>query len=132
MVNKAVMVVDRDANTLETLAVMLKRQGLAVLKAQDAESVLHVVRSLKPDLFLVNVSLRAADLDGYDLCRRLRANRHTANTPVILFSTANTSHAHQHALASGADLFIAKENGAHELIRAVRALIERNGQPQAL
>ncbi len=129
MVNKAVMVVDSDVNMLENFATMLKRQGLAVLKAPDAESALHVVRSLKPDLFLV--SMRAPDLDGYDLCRRLRANRHTANTPVIIFSTTNTSHARQDALASGADLFFAKENGANELMRAVWALIERNGQSQA-
>jgi DNA-binding response OmpR family regulator len=129
MFNKAVMVVDNDADALENLATMLKRQGLVVLKVHDAASALHLVRSLTPDLFLLN--MWTPGLDGSDLCRRLRANRHTAKTPVIIFSASNTPHARHDALASGADLFFPKEDEPAELLRAVQALLERNGQPQA-
>lgn len=128
MFNKAVMAVGDDVDEMEHLAVMLRQEGLAVLKAHDAERALHLIKSLKPDLFLLDVW--ANGLNSYDLCRWLRANRHTANTPVIILSAFNTPHARRDALASGADLFLPKANLPTELLRAVQDLLERNGQTQ--
>jgi DNA-binding response OmpR family regulator len=130
MFNKAVMAVGDDVDEMEHLAVMLRQEGLAVLKAHDAERALHLIKSLKPDLFLLDVWMNG--LNSYDLCRWLRANRHTANTPVIILSAFNTPHARRDALASGADLFLPKANLSTELLRAVQDLLERDGQTQTI
>ncbi len=130
MFNKAVMAVGDDVDEMEHLAVMLRQEGLAVLKAHDAERALHLIKSLKPDLFLLDVWMNG--LNSYDLCRWLRANRHTANTPVIILSAFNTPHVRRDALASGADLFLPKANLSTELLRAVQGLLERDGQTQTI
>ncbi|MCL4239607.1 MAG: response regulator [Anaerolineae bacterium] len=130
MFNKAVMAVGDDAEEMEHLSVLLRQQGLAVLKAHDADRALHLIKSLKPDLFLLDVW--ANGLNSYDLCRWLRANQHTANTPVIILSAFNTPHARRDALASGADLFLPKANLSTELLRAVQSLLERNGHPHTI
>ncbi len=121
MYNKAVMIVDDDADVLEYLAYLLKRHGLAVLKAHDAESALHLVQSLKPDLFLLDVWMPGTN--GYELCRQLRANRHTAHTPVIIFSALSTARAHREALAAGADLFLSKSELPTTLIQSIQTLL---------
>ncbi len=129
MYNKAVMIVDDDVDVLEYLAYLLKRHGLAVLKARDAESVLHLVQSLKPDLFLLDVWMPG--INGYELCRQLRANRHTAHTPVIIFSALSTARAQREALAAGADLFLSKSELPTTLIEAIRSLLERDAPSRA-
>mgnify|MGYP001197203477 FL=1 len=121
MYNKAVMIVDDDADVLEYLAFLLKRHGLAVLKAQDAESALHLVQSLKPDLFLLDVWMPG--VNGFELCRQLRANPHTAHTPVIVFSALSTARAQREALAAGADLFLSKSELPTTLIQAIQTLL---------
>lgn len=121
MYNKAVMIVDDDDDVLEYLAFLLKRHGLAVLKARDAESTLHLVRSLKPDLFLLDVWMPG--VNGFELCRQLRANRHTAHTPVIIFSALSTARAQREALAAGADLFLSKSELPTTLIQAIQTLL---------
>lgn len=121
MYNKAVMIVDDDADVLEYLAYLLKRHGLAVLKAHDAESALHLVQSLKPDLFLLDVWMPG--VNGFELCRQLRANRHTAHTPVIIFSALNTARAQREALAAGADLFLSKSELPTTLIQSIQTLL---------
>jgi len=129
MYNKAVMIVDDDADVLEYLAFLLKRHGLAVLKARDAESALHLVKSLKPDLFLIDVWMPG--LNGYELCRQLRANRHTARTPVIIFSALSTARAQREALAAGADLFLSKSELPLTLVQSIQALLEPDHQTHA-
>jgi CheY-like chemotaxis protein len=124
MYNKAVMIVDDDADILEYLAFLLKRHGLAVLKAQDAESALHLVQSLKPDLFLLDIWMPG--INGFELCRQLRANQHTAHTPVIVFSALSTARAQREALAAGADLFLSKSELPTTLIQAIQTLLGQN------
>jgi len=124
MYNKAVMIVDDDADVLEYLAFLLKRHGLAVLKAQDAESAPHLVQSLKPDLFLLDIWMPG--INGFELCRQLRANPHTAHTPVIVFSALSTARAQREALAAGADLFLSKSELPTTLIQAIQTLLGQN------
>ncbi len=126
MYNKAVMVVDDDVDVVEYLAILLRSQGLAVLKAHNAEGALHLVKSLKPDLFLVDGGM--SGLDGFELCRRLRSNQHTADTPVIIFSAQNTSRSRRQAFASGADAFLSQADLPHKLNHQVRTLLKNHFQ----
>lgn len=126
MNNKAVMVVDDDADVVEYLSILLRSEGLAVVKAHDADGALHLVKSLKPDLFLVDVWMPG--LDGFELCRRLRENPHTASTPVIIFSALNTPRTQREARTAGADMFIPKSDLPRQLSQQVRALLNNHVQ----
>jgi len=121
MISKVVMVVDDETEMLGLLEIMLKHFGLAVMKAPDADLALHLVKSLKPDLFMLDVMMPG--MNGFDLCRELRATPHTAKTPVIIFSALDTPQARRRAMECGADVFISKRTLTEELSGQVHALL---------
>jgi DNA-binding response OmpR family regulator len=120
MIDKVIMVVDDEADMLTLLEIALKRQGLAVMRAQDARLALHLVKSLTPNLFILDVLMPG--MDGFELCKELRANPYTANTPVIIFSARDNSWSRKKALDVGANAFVPK-TAFSNLIREVRALL---------
>ncbi|HVO68968.1 MAG TPA: response regulator [Aggregatilineaceae bacterium] len=121
MISKVVMVVDDESEMLALLEIMLRRYGLAVMKAPDADLALHLVKSLKPDLFMLDVMMPG--MNGFDLCRELRATPHTAKTPVIMFSALDTPQSRKKAIECGADVFISKRTLSDELSGQIHALL---------
>jgi len=121
MISKVVMVVDDETEMLALLEIMLKRYGLAVMKAPDADLALHLVKSLKPDLFMLDVMMPG--MNGFDLCRELRATPHTAKTPVIIFSALDTPQSRKKAMECGANAFIPKRTLTEELASQIHALL---------
>jgi DNA-binding response OmpR family regulator len=121
MISKVVMVVDDESEMLSLLEIMLRRYGLAVMKAPDADLALHLVKSLKPDLFMLDVMMPG--MNGFELCRELRATPHTAKTPVIIFSALDTPQSRKKAIECGANVFISKRALSDELSDQIHALL---------
>lgn len=128
MINKVAMVVDDETETLALLEVLLRRLGFAVMKARTAGLALHLVKSLKPNLFVLDD--RMPDSDGFELCRQLRASPHTAQVPVIMVSACDTPRTRQLAQESGANAFLPKPLLPSELSAQVSALVN-NGASTA-
>ncbi|MEQ1530962.1 MAG: response regulator transcription factor [Methylococcales bacterium] len=83
--NTVVMIVDDTPGNLALLSDMLSEFGYRVLVATDGLSALEQIQYLKPDIILLDVMMPG--IDGYETCKRLKANPSTANIP-ILFMTA--------------------------------------------
>ena len=80
-----ILVVDDQRSNVEMLAGVLKARGYAVYTALDGQHALDQVREIHPDLVVSDILM--PKVDGYDLCRRLRASPETALLPVILVTS---------------------------------------------
>jgi DNA-binding response OmpR family regulator len=121
MFNKVVLAIDDDTDMLTLINTMLKFEGYAVLKASSVESALHLIQSFSPNLFIVDVLM--PDMDGFELCERIRRMPHTANVPIIILTALNTTKNRQRAIDVGANAFIPKENLASDLSSEIHRLL---------
>jgi len=116
-------VIDDDPHLLEAVAEYLGAAGHEVLTAADGEAGLRLAREHVPDLVLSDV--RMADVDGYEVVRRLQEEPLTAAVPVILMTGFADQRGMRRAMEMGAEDYLAKPFGGRELIQAVQARLRR-------
>ena len=118
---KRILAVDDEPHILKLIAFSLKAHGFEVLEASDGLSAVEIAASEHPDLVLLDVMMPA--LDGYEACRRLKADPATAAIPVIML-TAKTQAAEQKAgLDAGAAGYINKPFTPKDLVAQVREFL---------
>jgi PAS domain S-box-containing protein len=117
-----VLNVDDDAARRYTKTRILKGAGIEVLEADGGQSALHLVQERRPHLVLLDVKL--PDMDGLEVCRRIKAGQATRHIPVLHISATYTSEADKvGSEQSGADIFLAEPVEPAELVTVVRALL---------
>lgn len=119
-----ILVVDDDAQILDMVELVLKREGYNVIRAFSAMEALRRVEEAAPDLFVIDAVL--PEMDGLTLCRKLRANPQTANIPIIFVTGQDSPYSVAEALNSGGDDFIRKPFIPRELTARIRAHIRRS------
>ena len=116
-----ILVVDDQRSNVEMLAGVLKGRGYAVHTALDGQQALDQVRDVHPDLVVSDILM--PNVDGYDLCRRLRSAPETALLPVILVTSLDAQGERIKGLEAGADDFLSKPINWEELFARVRSLL---------
>ena len=81
---KRVLVVEDDAEMVDLLRFNLQKAGFAIATAADGIEALKKVRSLAPDLIVLDLML--PELDGFSVCEILRQDPDTASTPIIMLT----------------------------------------------
>jgi len=81
---EVILVVDDQIPNLDLMAAILKQAGYEVLAATKGEEALERARYAQPDLILLDIVM--PDLDGYEVCRKLKENEGTAGIPVLFVS----------------------------------------------
>jgi DNA-binding response OmpR family regulator len=118
-----VLVVDDDPDIRVSLEEALKRAGYEVDSAGNGAAALAICQQQCPDLVLLDQML--PDLDGLEVCRRLREAPSTARVPIV-FLTARTGEKERvRGLAAGADDYVVKPFSTAELLLRVRAVLRR-------
>jgi DNA-binding response OmpR family regulator/anti-anti-sigma regulatory factor len=113
-----ILIVDDSPRNLGVLSEMLSGAGYEVAAAMSGARALDLAKEALPDLVLLDV--RMEGIDGFEVCRRLKADPTTSEIPVI-FMTASTDHADKvKGLELGAMDFIAKPFQEEELLARVR------------
>ena len=79
-----ILIVDDNPNNLKVLYTYLKNAGFEVLVAEDGESGIEAVQHSQPELILLDVMM--PDLDGFEVCRRLKSDRATKGIPIIFLT----------------------------------------------
>jgi signal transduction histidine kinase/uncharacterized protein (DUF302 family) len=131
--SRRILVADDDPERLNALVERLRREGFAVLSAQDGLEALDQAREELPDAIILNLLLRR--IDGLRVCEILKSNPATTNIPVLLMAGVHVdADEGKRALAAGADRFLTdlsplstgsgRELGAdQDVIQAVRTLL---------
>ena len=112
---------DNEAN-LYAVTRMLKRAGFAVVEAINGAEALRKVAELRPELVVLDVNL--PDVDGFEVCRRIKADPATSSIPVLHMSASYIlSEDRSRGLDEGSDGYLIRPVEPPELISTVRALL---------
>jgi len=116
-----VLVVDDTAMNVKMLADILTFKGYQVVTAAGGKEGLAKVESDNPDLVLLDVMM--PDLDGYAVCKAIRAKPETAILPVVMVTALDPAEERVKGLDAGADDFLSKPINQPELLARVRSLL---------
>src|SRR6476659_771262 len=122
-----VLVVDDEPNIRELVQVALKFHGCAVSTAAGGIEAIRQAEALRPDLIVLDVVM--PDLDGFEVCRRLRAMGN--EVPVIFLTARDTSSDTVTGLALGGDDYVTKPFSVEALVARVRAVLRRTSRTAA-
>jgi DNA-binding response OmpR family regulator len=126
---RTVLIADEDPGFRSYLAMPLRAQGFDVLEAGDGEQAWELSRDRRPWLILSDVSLPG--VDGFELCRRLRAHSMTRQTPLVFISGSDDYKERYRGLQLGADDFLSKGTPIRELLIRVQLVLTRYSDLQA-
>jgi two-component system, OmpR family, response regulator len=120
-----VLVVDDEPNIRELVQVALNFHGCTVLTAASGKAALRDAETAEPDLIVLDVML--PDLDGFEVCRRLRARGD--DVPIIFLTARDTSSDTVQGLALGGDDYVTKPFSVEALVARIRAVLRRTSRP---
>jgi two-component system, OmpR family, KDP operon response regulator KdpE len=118
--HRRILVVDDEPQITRVLRTSLSSQGYDIRVANDGETALEIMKDWTPGLVITDLSM--PNMDGLELCRRLRA---VTQIPIIILSVRGQERIKVQALDAGADDYVTKPFGMEELLARVRANLRR-------
>ncbi len=115
-----ILVVDDEPQITRVLRTTLTAQGYEIRVANDGEMALEIMKDWTPNLIITDLSM--PQLDGVQLCRRVRA---VSQVPILVLSVRDQERQKIEALDAGADDYITKPFSMNELLARVRANLRR-------
>jgi len=118
-----ILVVEDDSDIAELVERYLTKAGFATDRISSGRDAVAAIALKTPDLLVLDLML--PHLDGLEICRRVRANEHTAHLPIIMLTARAEESERIIGLELGADDYLAKPFSPNELVARVRALLRR-------
>ena len=116
-----VLVVEDSVTQREMILNLLKGSGLKVTIANDGIEALKEIQANRPDLVVLDIVMPR--MNGYEVCRRLKADPKTQNVPVVMCSSKGEEFDRYWGMKQGADAYIAKPFQPTELLGTVKQLL---------
>ncbi|GAP11867.1 response regulators consisting of a CheY-like receiver domain and a winged-helix DNA-binding domain [Bellilinea caldifistulae] len=120
-----IFIVDDNEVSRKLVGGILKKEGYEVYAAASATEALAAIPNIMPDLVILDVMM--PEMDGYQLCRRLRDRSDTARLPIIILTSLNQLEERLKAFEAGADDFIPKPFQPQEFLARVQVALRRSG-----
>jgi two-component system, OmpR family, KDP operon response regulator KdpE len=117
---RRILVVDDEPQITRVLRTTLSSQGYDIRVANDGETALEIMKDWIPDLVITDLAM--PNMDGLELCRKLRPS---TQVPIIVLSVRGEERTKVQALDAGADDYVTKPFGIEELLARVRANLRR-------
>jgi DNA-binding response OmpR family regulator len=118
-----ILIVDDQTMMLKLMSHPLEQVGFTVITALTGVEALQKIQSEQPDLVILDVML--PDMNGIDVCRRIRQVLHLTDLPIIILSGQTELSAKIQGLEAGADEYVTKPVDPKEMAVRVRSLLAR-------
>jgi CheY-like chemotaxis protein len=113
----AILVVDDEEEIRTVMRLTLTLAGYEVREAEDGESALESVQINPPDLILLDVLMPG--MDGFEVCRQVRADPATAHIPILILSARTDSLSREAGFRAGATKYLTKPISPPQLLRYI-------------
>jgi two-component system alkaline phosphatase synthesis response regulator PhoP len=123
-VKKSVLLVEDDPDIVRLVTHYLEKDGFQVQAAATGPQGLGAVRKRRPDAVILDLML--PDIDGYEVCKRLRSDPSTATVPIMMLTAKGDETARVVGLEIGADDYVTKPFSPKEVVARLRALLRRS------
>ena len=121
---KHILIVDDEPMIVKMVSSRLRANDYEVKSAIDGEDALKKVKEEKPALIILDLML--PKMNGYEVCRRLKADPEYRSIPIILFTARAQDRDEKMGYEAGADAYIAKPFSANNLLAKMEKLLQRN------
>lgn len=121
-----ILVVEDEEDILRLLVFHLEKEGYKVVSSSNGAEALEIAIDNPPDLIILDIML--PEIDGLEVCRRLRSNALTAAVPILILSARKEEFDKVLGLELGADDYMEKPFSVRELVARVRAMLRRQEQ----
>jgi response regulator RpfG family c-di-GMP phosphodiesterase len=119
-----ILIVDDEPSGREILAALLRGERYQLAFARNGAEALDQAATLNPDLILLDVMMPG--MDGFEVCRRIRATPELAEVPLIMVTALDDRDSRLKGIEAGADDFITKPFDRRELLARVRTITRLN------
>ena len=121
--SRSIVVVEDDEDIADSIRYNLDREGFRVRVASSGEDALNLILDRPPNLILLDLNL--PHMNGFEICRRLRAEATTARVPILILTARTGEPDMVLGLNLGADDYITKPFSMRELVARVNAVLRR-------
>ncbi len=121
---RQILVVDDDRVVQKVIDMTLRDHDFQVTVANSGAEALEIIPRLHPALIILDIIM--PDLDGFEVCRRIRANPFTSKIPILFLTSQNRPADRARGLDAGSDDFLAKSAISTQLPARVRAILRRS------
>ena len=122
IVKKRILAIDDEVRVLTMIRKRLEFTGYEVITATDGREGLQLARSEKPDLIVLDIIL--PNLDGYQICARLKADESLKNIPILMLTARSQAKDVEEGMKVGADAYMTKPYDPELFVKQVESLLE--------
>ena len=119
--SRKVLVVEDEANIVDSLSFLMKQAGYEVLVARDGDTAIRMMQNRPADLILLDLMLPRRD--GYEVCRDIRANPDWKAVRIIMLTARGRDLDRRKGMEAGADAYVTKPFSTREIVTLVQDLL---------
>jgi DNA-binding response OmpR family regulator len=120
---KKILIVDDQPQIRELVAITLQFSNYQILLAENGQQAIEIAQTEHPDVILLDVMLDGSDLDGLEVCRRLKKNPATEDIPIVLLTAHRQMSDIEAGKAAGADDYFTKPFSPIALMKKIEAVL---------
>jgi DNA-binding response OmpR family regulator len=119
-----VLIAEDEPSIVLSLEFLFRGAGYEVLVAANGAEAIAIAQEHRPDLLVLDIMLPV--VDGFEVCRALRAQPAQAALRIVMLTARGRGHEVERALKLGANAYVTKPFGTHELMKVIAELLERD------
>jgi len=123
MKKNRILIVEDEESLLKLESILLSSKGYQVTGVMDGKSALDEINARKPDLVVLDIML--PELDGFEVCKRIKENPETAGIPVVMLTAKKNSQDYARGMQVGADAYVTKPFKSAQVMELIESLLSR-------
>ena len=123
MKENRILIVEDEESLLKLESILLSSKGYSVTGVMDGKSALDEISARRPDLVVLDIML--PELDGFEVCKRIKENPETAGIPVVMLTAKKNSQDYARGMQVGADAYVTKPFKSAQVIELIEGLLSR-------